>query len=569
MNILFLGNSAAETQKHPRRKKERAVSKKAYNYLAQSYIIRLCCDSCIEEQPPVNGEFAASGCSNCYVRVRAAHTGCRQNRLLLHEKKSNLEDDFSWIHIRACPQNFKPTSDVCESFLNGEPCRQRNSCPFPHSSVEKELWNKYLGHVTNGSGSSISVDGFIEDLRYSSLRVRCEVEQMWQTLKTLPAAELKVICRECWKKENGKIAGKRPHAPECQNGHRWNDKSKKLIVDNGDEGIIDLDTRNDEDWTDGVRITVEAIQTCRKRLSDLKVTDEELITEVKRLKQQEETVSTVEQKWKFGEHFEDVFNDNDSTSGSCSYPNIAADDESQIDVEEDLAKIYDDEDREDAVTVCSSDLDSSDDEAYAEDPYYQLMHVAEARELLTSQPNKYKRCTIYLDGPFDAKCRMLDEGFRLPRVPGADEMSSENDDVIREIEIRGRANCGPCFDGDEVVIELKETKELDGEKIIYRGTVIAVLSKKILRKAHTFVCRVDTYQSHLMKPLDGVAPKIHVVNSVVKKKYADRKDELVAVYSMVNRNLKLQKIVKLDPRQRRDMLFVVCLLYTSPSPRDS
>jgi len=329
--------------------------------------------------------------------------------------------------------------------------------------------------------------------------------------------------------------------------------------------VIDLDSYKNEKLTDKVRSAVEAVSECQKRLSDLKVTNEELIKEVKCSKQQEKTASTSDRKQKqrlFGVSSEDdVFNDNDSIAGSCSYPNIAVDNDSLVDVEKDLAQNYCDEDLEDNMTVCSSDLDSNDDEGHAEDPYYKLIPAAEAQELLTLQPNKYKRCTIHLDGPFSAKCRMLDEGFRVPRVQMEEETTvsseDENDNVIREVEIRGRTNCGPCFDGDEVVVELKKTKELDGNKIIYRGTVVRVLTKKILRKAHTFVCRVDTYHSHLMKPLDGIAPKIHVVNSILKNKYSDRKNELVAVYSMVDGNLRLKKIVKLDPKQRRDMLFVV------------
>jgi len=553
---LFLGNRATETQQHPRRKKERAASKKAYDYLAPLYVIRLCCDRCIEDD-----DSNANGYSSYYVRVRPRHTGCPENRLVLRDKESKLKDGFSWIRIRACPPDFKSTSGICESFCSGESCPHRNRCRFPHSTVEEELWTQYFSHTRNGS--SITVNGFIDDLRDSSLRLRFEVENMWQKLKKNSAVELKQICLECWKKGDGEISVKRPHAPECQKGHRWIDKSKKLVMDVGDERIIDVEVKSDENWTAEERLAVEAIQECRKRLSDLKVTDIELISEVKRLKQQEErlgTASEQEQKRHLpDEHWERLSNGDDSISGSSIYPNIAVDEESQVDIEEDSSQIYADEDLVDCMTVCSSDLDSSDDEAYAEEPYYQLKSVAEARELLESKPNEYKRCIIYLDGPFSAKCRMLDEGFRVPRktedASASPEM--EDGDIIREVEIRGRANCGPCFDGDEVVVELKRTKELDGDKIIYRGTVIAVLAKKIRRKAHTFVCRVDTYQSHLMKPLDGLAPKIHVVNSVLKKKYENRKDELVAVYSMVDKNLTLQKIIKLDPLQRRDMLFVV------------
>lgn len=523
--------------------------------LSQSYDIRLCCDDGIEDQPVINRDSSATGRTNCYVRVRLGHDQCQENRLILQEKDANGNADSLWIHIRACPPGFKSESGVCESFLSGERCHERNRCPFPHSTVEKDLWTRYFNHTKNGS----SVEAFVGDICNSSLRLTDEVERMWPRLKKLSAVEFKVICRECWKKGKGEIAVKRAHAPECQNGHHWNEKSKKLVLDVGDERILDLDADHNDDWTEKECIAVEAIRECRKRLIDLQVTDAEFISEVKRWRQQEEKMITVEQKQVPDVQSENLFHDDgDSTKGSYRCPSILMDNESQIDVEEDISKVYDDDDLDDTMTVCTSDLDSSDDEAYAEDPYYKLESVTEAREWLVSFPDQYKRCTIHLDGPFNAKCRMLDEGFRVPRVPTEDlSANSEGDDVIREVEIRGRANCGPCFSGDEVVVELKKTKELDGDKIIYRGTVIAVLAKKILRKAYTFVCQVDTYHSHLMKPLDGIAPKIHVVNSVLKERYASRKDELVAVYSMVDKQLKLQKIVELDPRRRRDMLFVV------------
>ena len=549
--IMVLGNSA--TPRHPAQKKERAVSKEIYSFLTQSSIVRLCCDDCIEEQTTTDGD-SASGCSKYNMRVQFGHKGCRENRLVLQENESNSKVDFSWIRIRACPPGFKPSFDVCESFASGESCRQRNRCPYPHSTVEKRLWTRFFSHAKNGSG--VSLDDFIDDLRSSSLRARYEVEQMWQKVERLPEAEFKVICGECWTDGNGKVAVKRPHVPECQNGHRWEGQSKKLVLDVGGEKVIDLDSLVDEEWSEEVLTAVEAARECRQRLLDLKASDERLVAEVKRLKQQKETVGMVERTSR--QAVGDGFFEDDGASGRHIYPNIAVDDENLVDVEEN--SVYDDDNiDDDAMTVCSSDLASSDDEAYAEDPYYPLKSVAEARVLLKSEPDKYKRCVIRLDGPFSAKCRMLDEGFRVRRVETkeASETAAEGDDVIRELELRGRVNCGPCFSGDEVAVELKATRELDGDRIIYRGTVVAVLAKKIRRRAHTFVCRVDTYHSHLMKPLDGLAPKIHVVNSVLKHKYADRKDELVAVYSMTDGNLKLRKIIKLDPRQRRDMLFVV------------
>ena len=111
-------------------------------------------------------------------------------------------------------------------------------------------------------------------------------------------------------------------------------------------------------------------------------------------------------------------------------------------------------------------------------------------------------------------------------------------------------NCGPAFDGDEVMVELKKTKELDKDSHVYRGTVVAVLKQNVHRKAYSFVCRVDAFHAHLMKPLNGIAPKIHIVKSVIKKNYYDRMNELVAIYKMVDGQLSLTRIIKLDPKKR-------------------
>ena len=182
MKCFVLGNSVAESQQHPRRKKERAASKKVYSYLAQSYILRLCCDDCIDDQPVANGDLVASERCNRYVRVRDGHTKCQENRLVLQEKDSNNE--LSWIHIRACPPRFTPTSaDICESFLSGEPCRQRKRCPFPHSQLEKELWTKYFNYSRNGS--SISVERFVDHLHnFTELLLNNHVYNVLQRLLT-------------------------------------------------------------------------------------------------------------------------------------------------------------------------------------------------------------------------------------------------------------------------------------------------------------------------------------------------------------------------------------------------
>jgi len=126
-----------------------------------------------------------------------------------------------------------------------------------------------------------------------------------------------------------------------------------------------------------------------------------------------------------------------------------------------------------------------------------------------------------------------------------------------QVELRGRVNCGPCCDGDEVVIELHKTKELDKETHVYRGAVIAVLRHKIHRSSYTFVCRVDSFLAHLMKPINSSCPKLSVFHKYISSKYPGQIHELVAFYEKTDTGLKRKKIIKLDPKKRRDTLFVV------------
>lgn len=121
-------------------------------------------------------------------------------------------------------------------------------------------------------------------------------------------------------------------------------------------------------------------------------------------------------------------------------------------------------------------------------------------------------------------------------------------------------NCGPCFNEDEVIIELQPIKELDQATHVYRGIVRAIYKEKIRRKKYTFLCRVGEFDAHLMMPIDGIAPKIHVDRTIIKirPKYQQRKNDLVAIQEKrPGEKLKAKKILKLNPKKRRDLLFVV------------
>ena len=66
-------------------------------------------------------------------------------------------------------------------------------------------------------------------------------------------------------------------------------------------------------------------------------------------------------------------------------------------------------------------------------------------------------------------------------------------------------------------IEFVQEKNIE-MKTVTRGKVVGILEQAMNRTAYTFVCAVDQYHSCLMKPICGTAPKIHVVDDVVRQK---------------------------------------------------
>jgi len=131
-----------------------------------------------------------------------------------------------------------------------------------------------------------------------------------------------------------------------------------------------------------------------------------------------------------------------------------------------------------------------------------------------------------------------------------------------EVELRGRVNCGPAFDGDEVRVKVywkdkKDSSETDNSdnSSPLCGRVVDVVKRNVHRTARTFVCTVGRHFGHLMTPLCGTAPKFHVIDSCLQKRYGSvKKHNYVAVY---HSDLTLRKIVKLDSCLRKNMLFVV------------
>ena len=189
--------------------------------------------------------------------------------------------------------------------------------------------------------------------------------------------------------------------------------------------------------------------------------------------------------------------------------------------------------------LCDDDIltrdDDEDDELYITwqdgDVYYNI-HDEDSLDKL--------RCTIRLKGGHSAVCKP--------------EVVTDN---LSNIEIKGRTNCGPTFDGDDVVVEMFHTKELDQESTVLSGRVTGVLGGCVKRRSHVFVCTVDNYLSRLMVPRCGTAPKLHIIDSYVKEKYERIRNQLVTVYEKRDGRFQRKCIERLNPKDRQSKLFVV------------
>src|SRR6218665_2579228 len=426
------------------------------------------------------------------------------------------------------------------------------------------LWDKYFR-------KKIGFSRFLKDLRASPLRARSELRRISLRYN----GSYTFVCKLCLQKDK-KPSKKKSHKPECSKGHPWNE-NRLLVFEKtkGSQEIVILDQENPSE-------EAKDIQHCFKELISCRFTEDEVVDESSTLNQSQIDIVRNASKPKKGkkpkksdDHRKEGDDDGEKekAENNCNNP--------EMDYDTDL---------EDVMTVWDSDEEEreeqlTDDQSSKKEPYYMVTPEPELWNLLREDPSKYKLCTIHLDGPFAAKCKVLEK---------------HPVDNIREIEIRGRMNCGQTLEGDEVVVEVKSTEVLDSKeevvstewtqmtmpatehiteelempydqpregiesvkqksevKIETRGIVVGVTRKKLNRKAYTFLCRADRYQYHLMKPLDGVAPKIHV-------KRIHGLSEIVVVYAMQDGVPQQKKLVKLDPLKRESTLFVVRYLKWDP-----
>jgi len=397
-------------------------------------------------------------------------------------------------------------------------------CPYPHSDVERELWNEdYNDHVTIAS--------LVDDIRESSLLFSVAIECLMKKF----SGTFKLICETCYRESIGDVR-KHRHVPECQSssGHYWA-KNKKLVFENSsDNRLIGFDDVSMHDKEE------QGLVVCVKLLMNV-VSVDDIAGEAARLRQAYSSVMLhAARKAKCKES--DLESDDSDNDDNC----LAKTDK----------EIFD-EDATDVLDAAAFGADSGDkhkdkharSRVHVKGDYYKMWTEEQTQD---NSEVVYGCGKIRLHGAFAGSCLIV--GGKLNGF---------------EVKLLGRFNCGPAFDGDDVCVKVYKKDErkdsqtdnsnLDdskaGNSSKFYGTVVKVMKRNVHRTARTFVCTVGRYDGHLMTPLCGTAPKFRIVDSCLFKRYGPaKKGSYVAVYDT---DLELIKTVKLDPRRRKEMLFVV------------
>lgn len=509
-DILCIIRSTCILQKsadYVRKQRAKPSSIRCYCSLLCRYDVRLACDLCIR----IN-----EGTHKC--RIDKSEHKCSQNRLVLFAK--NTTDDGDLLRKRPAGYNPLTTDHICEHLDLNEPCLEKHLCPYPHTDVERDLWKEDYN-------DTISIASLVSDLRESSLLFSVAIEYLSKKFN----GTFKLVCATCYQ-ESYEVITKRHHVPECRlSGHYWN--KKKLVF----ESSLDFDDVNGHDDE------AQELISCVRSLMD--IVPDYIAGEAARLRQGDRSKMLCAARNAMdeeGEH-DPYYSESDDSDNNENYHLAKTDkeifDEDAIDVLNNAAFDDDTGDRKDKnVTISRVKRD-----------YYKILSEEETQD---DSEVIYRCGKITLHGAFAGSC-VIDGG----ELNGC------------EVELRGRANCGPAFDGDTVRVKMyekdknkdfktdnsKADNSKSGNSSQFYGTVVNVVKRDVHRTARTFVCTVGRHEGHLMTPLCGTAPKFSIVDTCLMKRYGQRKKHnYVAVY---NDDLKLIKTVKLDPSKRKEMLFVV------------
>jgi len=523
---------------HVRKHLPQHSSVKFFCDLLCHYNVFLGCDICIQN----NG-------STHKCKLNTITHVCTKDRIVLFAKNTTDNGDL----LRKRPLGYNPleTDHICEHVTLKETCLEKQLCPYPHTDGERHLWKKDYY-------DTVSIASLVRDLRESSLLFSVVVEYLSREF----CGTFKVICATCYNKYQ-QISTKVRHCPWCRwKAHYW-EKNKKLVFEiEVDNRLIDFDDvemrdKDEEELVNWVRLLLSDISTCIDDIADeaarLRQLEAAWLRQLRRsadeaarprqLRRSEVTCTFRKAKGRKGKH-EPCHSESDDSDGEKNDFHLAKTNE----------EIFD-EDATDVLNNAAFDEDTGDSQDInAAGPRIKGDYYKTLTEEQTQNDSEviYGCGTIKLHGAFAGSCMIV--GGELNGC---------------EVELRGRVNCGPAFDGDEVQVKVyKSHKEVQsktensevknsksGKSSQLSGTVVNVIKRNVHRTARTFLCTVGRHDGHLMTPLCGTLPKFHIVDTCLSKRYGSvKKNNYVAVYDS---GLKLRKTVKLDPRMRREMLFVV------------
>lgn len=177
----------------------------------------------------------------------------------------------------------------------------------------------------------------------------------------------------------------------------------------------------------------------------------------------------------------------------------------------------------------------------------QLYDEAHLQTMMQKYPDKFKRCIFSKD---------------------SDRMHAEVTEQRAShsvIEIGNVRDCGTAMDGDEVVVEILATEdidelELDNMDTCLHGRVVGILNRKIDPEYKCFVCRVDPDNTGIMIPINPGAHQMYSLSAS-----GERCNSEVPVYHISKEGQVVQsQAVKINQINCQETLFVVRFLKWHP-----
>ncbi|KAL3868678.1 hypothetical protein ACJMK2_041456 [Sinanodonta woodiana] len=168
--------------------------------------------------------------------------------------------------------------------------------------------------------------------------------------------------------------------------------------------------------------------------------------------------------------------------------------------------------------LCSDYIDKFNDKnpnVLGRKPFYmEDISDKEMQNKLRTNPNIYMICSIYIETPHRAYCVPL------------------KTNKYTRIEISGRSKAGQCFTDDEVLVQILNVDKAKHGHVKTYGTVLKRVKQHRYRNIQhpVFVCVLDDQAGNLMVPLCKTIPKIHILDSNVKRNFPKRRKDHVDIY---------------------------------------